>query len=79
MSCQFVKRVVCESLEVLGDSREHHPTIGAAGDNVFLPAQVDQPGDSGNEKNLKQVDCKKTEPDMDDTEPGTDEGAWEKK
>jgi hypothetical protein len=27
---------------------------------------------------LKQVDCKKTDPDTDGIEPGTDEGAWKK-
>jgi hypothetical protein len=36
-------------------------------------------GATGNECNLKQESCKKTEPDTGGNDPGTEEGAWKKK
>jgi hypothetical protein len=78
-SCQTVNPVACEPLDVLANSREHHRAIGRAGKTGLQLGSIEQVGDTENEMILKQVDYKKTDPDTDGIEPGTDEGAWEKK
>jgi hypothetical protein len=74
-SCQVVNPVVCESLDVLVDSRDDHRAIGRTGEMGLQPARVEQLGDTRNNMSLKGTDYKKTEPDTDGIEPGTDEGA----